>query len=180
METPLAESQMDSYFPTKWPNGDPKQKRCNRHTHSKTIYNNNTRSKPQKGELYIYIYKTTGDVLSIGIPIYWFLRPCKELLTVLVCYTTCGRLFRPKTGRISHVWTHKRTNTAVILSWLVRTDELQNQWIDNSISAFIFKECVVVFVFCRVPFMSDSSYIGWELSTEEEMVMIKNYVNIQT
>ena len=26
METSLAESQMDSYFPTKWPNGYPKQK----------------------------------------------------------------------------------------------------------------------------------------------------------
>ena len=26
METPLAESQTDSYFPTKWPNGYPKQK----------------------------------------------------------------------------------------------------------------------------------------------------------
>ena len=26
METSLAESQTDSYFPTKWPNGYPKQK----------------------------------------------------------------------------------------------------------------------------------------------------------
>ena len=26
METSLAESQLDSYFPTKWPNGYPKQK----------------------------------------------------------------------------------------------------------------------------------------------------------
>ena len=26
METSLAKSQMDSYFPTKWPNGYPKQK----------------------------------------------------------------------------------------------------------------------------------------------------------
>ena len=26
MEKSLAESQMDSYFPTKWPNGYPKQK----------------------------------------------------------------------------------------------------------------------------------------------------------
>ena len=39
METSLAESQTDSYFPTKWPNGYPKQKRCKRHTHSKTNYN---------------------------------------------------------------------------------------------------------------------------------------------
>ena len=41
METSLAESQTDSYFPTKWPNGYPKQKRCQRHTHSKTNYNKN-------------------------------------------------------------------------------------------------------------------------------------------
>ena len=39
MEASLAESQTDSYFPTKWPNGYPKQKRCKRHTHSKTNYN---------------------------------------------------------------------------------------------------------------------------------------------
>ena len=41
METSLAESQTDSYFPTKWPNGYPKQKRCKRHTRSKTNYNKN-------------------------------------------------------------------------------------------------------------------------------------------
>ena len=41
METSLAESQTDSYFPTKWSNGYPKQKRCKRHTHSKTNYNKN-------------------------------------------------------------------------------------------------------------------------------------------
>ena len=41
METSLAESQKDSYFPTKWPNGYPKQKRFKRHTHSKTNYNKN-------------------------------------------------------------------------------------------------------------------------------------------
>ena len=41
IETSLAESQTDSYFPTKWPNGYPKQKRCKRHTHSKTNYNKN-------------------------------------------------------------------------------------------------------------------------------------------
>ena len=41
METSLAESQTDSYFPTKWPNGYQKKKRCKRHTHSKTNYNKN-------------------------------------------------------------------------------------------------------------------------------------------
>ena len=41
METSLAESQTDSYFPTKWQNGYQKQKRCKRHTHSKTNYNKN-------------------------------------------------------------------------------------------------------------------------------------------
>ena len=41
METSLAESQTNSYFPTKWPNGYPKQKRCKRHTHSKTNFNKN-------------------------------------------------------------------------------------------------------------------------------------------
>ena len=40
MDTSLAESQTDSYFPTKWPNGYPKQP-CKRHTHSKTNYNKN-------------------------------------------------------------------------------------------------------------------------------------------
>ena len=39
METSLAESQTDSYFPIKWPNGYPKQKTCKRHTHSKTNFN---------------------------------------------------------------------------------------------------------------------------------------------
>ena len=38
MEKSLAESQTDSYFPIKWPNGYPKTKRCKRHTHSKTNY----------------------------------------------------------------------------------------------------------------------------------------------
>ena len=42
METSLAESQTDSYFPTKWPNGYPKQKDVSdTHTHSKTNYNKN-------------------------------------------------------------------------------------------------------------------------------------------
>ena len=43
METSLAESQTDSYFPTKWPNGYPKPNDVSgkRHTHSKTTYNKN-------------------------------------------------------------------------------------------------------------------------------------------
>ena len=41
IETSLTERQTDSYFPTKWPNGYPKQKRCKRHTISKTNYNKN-------------------------------------------------------------------------------------------------------------------------------------------
>ena len=40
METSLAESQTDSYFPTKWPNGYSKQKDVS-DTHSKTNYNKN-------------------------------------------------------------------------------------------------------------------------------------------
>ena len=39
METSLAESQTDSCFPTKWPNGYPKLYK--RHTHLKTNYNKN-------------------------------------------------------------------------------------------------------------------------------------------
>ena len=41
MEISQAESQTDSCFPTKWPNGYPKQKICKWHTHSKTNYNKN-------------------------------------------------------------------------------------------------------------------------------------------
>ena len=38
METSLAESQTDSYFPTKWPNGYPKQKDVSdTHIQSQTI-----------------------------------------------------------------------------------------------------------------------------------------------
>ena len=38
METSLAESQTDSYFPTKWPNGYPKQKDVNdTHIQRRTI-----------------------------------------------------------------------------------------------------------------------------------------------
>ena len=40
METPLAESQTDSYFPTKWPNGYPKQKDVSdTHIQRRTIKN---------------------------------------------------------------------------------------------------------------------------------------------
>ena len=42
MKTSLAESQTDSFFPTKWPNGYPKQKRCKRHTHSKINHDRRT------------------------------------------------------------------------------------------------------------------------------------------
>ena len=41
METSIAESQTDSSFPTKWPNGFLKQQKCKQHTHSKTNYNKN-------------------------------------------------------------------------------------------------------------------------------------------
>ena len=47
METSLAESQTDSYFPTKWPNGYPKQKdvsdtHIQRRTITKIIYDRRT------------------------------------------------------------------------------------------------------------------------------------------
>ena len=47
METSLAESQTNSYYPTKWPNGYPKQKNVS-DTHSKTNYNKN---KPRQKNL---------------------------------------------------------------------------------------------------------------------------------
>ena len=49
METPLAESQTDSYFPTKWPNGYPKQTDVSdTHIQRRTI----TKNKPwQKNRL---------------------------------------------------------------------------------------------------------------------------------
>ena len=44
METSLAESQTDSYFPTKWPNGYPKQKYVSDTHILKTNYNKNKSS----------------------------------------------------------------------------------------------------------------------------------------
>ena len=63
METSVAESQMDSYFPTKWPNGYPKQNDVS-DTHSKTNYNKN---KPwQKNRLGTVSEKYfTGGLKSI-------------------------------------------------------------------------------------------------------------------
>ena len=42
METSLAESQTDSYFPTKWPNGYPKQKHIQRRTVTKINHGRRT------------------------------------------------------------------------------------------------------------------------------------------
>ena len=60
METSLAESQTDSYFPTKWPNGYPKQKDVSdTHIQKQTITKINhdkrtvlalNRSKPFRGQ----------------------------------------------------------------------------------------------------------------------------------
>ena len=53
METSLAESQTDSYFPTKWPNGYPKQKHVSdTHIQRRTItkINYDRRTAPWNGQ----------------------------------------------------------------------------------------------------------------------------------
>ena len=59
METSPAENQTDSYFPTKWPNGYPKQRRCKRHTHIK----NKPRQKNRLGTVSEKYF--TGGLKSI-------------------------------------------------------------------------------------------------------------------
>ena len=49
METTLPESQTDSYFPTKWPNGYPKQKYVSdTHIQRRTIQKTKNKKKKKK------------------------------------------------------------------------------------------------------------------------------------
>ena len=62
METSLAESQTDSYFPTKWPNGYPKQKDVSdAHIQRRTI----TKINQDRRTALEQSVKTTGVLKSV-------------------------------------------------------------------------------------------------------------------
>ena len=60
METLLAESQTDSYFPTKWPNGYPKQKDVSdTHIQRRTI-TKMTEEQPWNGQWKVFHWGVRG------------------------------------------------------------------------------------------------------------------------
>ena len=67
METSLAESQTDSYLPTKWPNGYPKQKDVSdTHTFRRTITKKKKKKKKKKKHDRITALERSVKSISLG------------------------------------------------------------------------------------------------------------------